>query len=282
MRLTRALLARASGDVQALDQAIGRYITAVAEADTSGLDLTLGASSALLGAALLYGMRPAPALRPVGDRLVASIWDKLGREPPINQGQAVGYLGIAHGWAGYIYSALLWAQATATPPAPPVLERLAELTSLAEGHASDFRVPLVVPGHPLGRGIVRSMDGWCHGQAGHVFLHLLAGRILGAPDHIATASRLGEAAFAGREDFGNLCCGLAGRAYAMLALHRATGDGKWLARAKRLAAHSTRGSVCDRWPNSLYKGRVGLAVVAAELERPELAAMPLFEDEGWP
>ena len=32
---------------------------------------------------------------------------------------------------------------------------------------------------------------------------------------------------------------------------------------------------------SLYRGRVGLGVIAAEVERPELAAMPLFEDEGW-
>lgn len=130
-------------------------------------------------------------------------------------------------------------------------------------------------------GIVKSMDGWRHGQAGHVFLRLLAGRITGESAPIDTAVQLGESAFAGREDFGNLCCGLAGRTYAMLALYRATGERKWLDRARSLSKRAATGSVCDRWPNSLYKGRIGLAVLAAEVERPELAAMPLFEDEGW-
>ena len=35
-------------------------------------------------------------------------------------------------------------------------------------------------------------------------------------------------------------------------------------------------------PLSLYKGDMGLAVLAAELQYPEAAAMPLFEDERWP
>ena len=97
---------------------------------------------------------------------------------------------------------------------------------------------------------------------------------------IDTAIQIGESAFAGREDFGNLWRGLAGRAYAMLALSRATGDRKWADRARSLSKRAATGSVCDRWPNSLHKGRIGLAVLAAEVERPKLAAMPLFEDEG--
>jgi serine/threonine-protein kinase len=33
---------------------------------------------------------------------------------------------------------------------------------------------------------------------------------------------------------------------------------------------------------SLYKGDVGLAVLAADLAAPESACLPLFEAEGWP
>jgi serine/threonine-protein kinase len=162
-----------------------------------------------------------------------------------------------------------------------VLVRLAELDELADGDTRELRVPVAAPGHGLARGTVASMDGWCHGQAGHVFLRILASCVTGSTRELDTAARLGEAAFSGSEEFGNLCCGLAGRAYAMLALHRATDERQWLERARTLAVRAAAGSALDRWPNSLYKGRVGLAVLAAELERPELAAMPIFEDEGW-
>ena len=33
-------------------------------------------------------------------------------------------------------------------------------------------------------------------------------------------------------------------------------------------------------PESLYKGELGIAVLAADLERPEQACMPLFEIES--
>jgi eukaryotic-like serine/threonine-protein kinase len=34
--------------------------------------------------------------------------------------------------------------------------------------------------------------------------------------------------------------------------------------------------------DSLYKGDVGVALLAAELEAPHDACMPLFATEGWP
>ena len=279
--LTRALLGRAIGDTPAVDFAIHRYVETIKGSRTEKLDLTLGLSAALLGSAILYEARPAPALRQVGDKLAATIWEKLGAEPPIAEGQTIGYLGIAHGWAGFIYARLAWARVTATPVPHAVLDRLDQLAELADGEGSQLQLPVVVRGHALGQGMVPWMDGWCHGQAGHVFLRLLASRVLADAGQIEAALRLGEAAFTGSEDFGNLCCGLAGRAYSMMALFRASGDRMWLERARLLSSRAASGTVCDRWPNSLYKGRVGLAVIAAELERPELAAMPLFEGEGW-
>jgi hypothetical protein len=235
----------------------------------------------LLGAALLYGIRPAPALRQLGDQQLQQIWERPDREPPISEGQKLAYLGIAHGWAGYLYAALAWARPTATAPSASVIERLAQLAALAKNDGRVLRMPVVVPGHATARGMVQWMDGWCHGQAGHVFLHLLAGRVLRAQEEVTVAVRHGEAVFAGYEDFGNLCCGLAGRSYALLALYRETGDTAWLRRARTLSARAGPGSVCDRWPNSLYKGRVEIALLATEIERSQLAAMPLFEDEGW-
>lgn len=74
---------------------------------------------------------------------------------------------------------------------------------------------------------------------------------------------------------GDLCCGFAGRAYALLTLHRQTDERHWLARARAIAdpaATSVRADSLRR--NSLYKGDVGVALLAADLQAPEYACMP--------
>ncbi len=157
--LTRALLARAAGNITATDRAIGRYIESVADAETEQLDLTLGKSASLLGAAVLYSARPAPALRRLGDHLVGSVWERLNREPPIAEDENIAYLGIAHGWAGFVYAALAWARATAAPPAPSPLERLAQLGELTLETGSGLRTPITAPGRRMGWGTAQWMDG---------------------------------------------------------------------------------------------------------------------------
>jgi eukaryotic-like serine/threonine-protein kinase len=80
----------------------------------------------------------------------------------------------------------------------------------------------------------------------------------------------------------DLCCGLGGRAYALLALHRASGDEYWLKGARGLVERALRPRVADDpFALSLYKGALGPAVLAAELPTPAVASMPLFEPEGW-
>jgi serine/threonine-protein kinase len=82
---------------------------------------------------------------------------------------------------------------------------------------------------------------------------------------------------------GDLCCGFAGRTYSLLTLYRETGESHWLARARALAeraAGSVRVNSLRR--DSLYKGDVGVALLAADLQAPEYACMPLFDAEGWP
>ena len=79
-----------------------------------------------------------------------------------------------------------------------------------------------------------------------------------------------------------LCCGLAGRAYALLNMYRNTGETRWLDRARDLAMRSAReGNIPAEYPHSLYKGEFGLAVLAADLEQPDQAMMPFFEPMGY-
>lgn len=97
------------------------------------------------------------------------------------------------------------------------------------------------------------------------------------------AQQCGWTAWEATDRFPDLCCGLAGRAYALLALHRVTGDAGWLARARELARRvgapfprTTAGRL------SLYKGALGAALLAQDLESPTRSCHPFFEAEGWP
>jgi serine/threonine-protein kinase len=131
------------------------------------------------------------------------------------------------------------------------------------------------------------MPGWCNGSAGFVFLWTLAHQMLGRTEYGALAAKAGFDVWESESQIGNLCCGFAGQAYALLNLYKHTGDKAWLHRAQAQAEQAAR-SILDMpqggtyqelatRAESLYKGELGVAVLAAELERPELAAMPFFE-----
>jgi serine/threonine-protein kinase len=128
-----------------------------------------------------------------------------------------------------------------------------------------------------------AMPGWCNGSAGLAMLWLEAYRATGEARLLELAELAAWDAWAGRDDpAANLCCGLAGQAYAMFAVARATGDDAWMARARRLVSQAIAVAGEDGATPALFKGIGGLALVQAEAEDPLHARMPLFEAEGWP
>jgi serine/threonine-protein kinase len=69
-----------------------------------------------------------------------------------------------------------------------------------------------------------------------------------------------------------LCCGTAGRAYALLNLYKHTGATEWLSRARHLENHAAAQAVAtSARTNSLWKGELGVAVLIADLSSPENA-----------
>ena len=128
------------------------------------------------------------------------------------------------------------------------------------------------------------MSGWCNGSAGFVFLWLLAYEQFGVSGYARLATGAAWSTWDGDAEYSpDLCCGLAGRAYALLAMHRHTGDREWLTRATVLAERAvavSTGAAAE--VTSLYKGSLGTALLSADLEHPERARLPLFEHEGWP
>ena len=124
---------------------------------------------------------------------------------------------------------------------------------------------------------------WCNGTAGFVHLWLIAERVLGDEGYRELAYGAARDALGPMESGVDLCCGLSGRAYALLALHRASGDEFWLGAARKLAFRALRPRILDApFALSLYKGAVGPVVLAQELREPVTASMPLFESENWP
>lgn len=274
----RALVAHGRGDAAARDAAVAGFVDEVRR-PCAALDLRLGQAGGLLGAALLVsalGREASGDLAAAGREKAQLLVRRLAGLAPIAADRAIGYLGMAHGWGGLLYALLVWSEVTGDPPPRWAQRRLAELAALGErcGRGTRWRRRADSPEPP------RYFPSWCNGAAGLVHLWALAHRVYGGQRWLELA---GESAWNAWEEgdpsTAHLCCGLTGRAYGLLSCYKATGDGAWLARARRLAEAAVRaareghgGAV-----HSLFRGRLGTAVLIVDLERPAAASMPFFE-----
>ena len=291
LHVVRALIARAMGDVVTMQYAIDAFVIAAAR-PTRNIDLTLGTSGLLLGAALLLESLPdsdlvePSALVSLGGTLALRLERSLRKEPAIGTTGTLRSFGIAHGWAGYLYALLRWQQASGHSAGTNTARWLHELALRAEPDGRGLHWRWVDNGAPTGAH--GYMPGWCNGSAGFVHLWLTAGDVLGAAHYadLAAGAAWNTWECDDGADYVDLCCGLSGRGYALLATYRATGDAAWLHRARALAARAVSfESDEDIWAGggtSLYKSPLGAALLAEEIERPDMARMPLFESEGWP
>ncbi len=274
----RALIAHARGDINSLDAAAGQFLEC-SQAQTNRIDLTLGRGSTLIALSLLTeAVGPRPSLIGFGNELLESVWDRLDSYASIDECKEVDYLGLAHGWAGFLYSSLRWANASGVAPYGGIRDRLEQLADFGDpGPNGGLLWPWSVS-RPN-----EQMQGWCNGLAGFVFLWTLAHRTYGDSRYLDFARRTAvEVAAAPPAGF-TLCCGAAGQAYALLNLFRHTQDDRWLHDARKLAELGVGEALKAEalgdagMPLSLYKGDVGLAVLTEHLQCPERSAMPFFE-----
>jgi len=275
-----ALIARASGNTVRQEQAIAKFLEC-ARRPAAGLDITLGRSSTLLGAAILLDAASdgasATSLRAFGDDALAEIWRSLDAMKPVG-GEDLDYLGIAHGWAGFLYATLQWCVAAGTPVPRNVERRLDELARLALAAGRGLEWPWIL----RQQGETPTMPGWCNGSCGYVFLWTLAHRVFQSPRYLDLAVGAGWNSWEAPDPASSLCCGLAGRGYALLNLYRHLNESAWLERARILCARGALASGSHReYPHSLYKGELAIAVLTSDLEDPEWGRMPFFEPAGY-
>ena len=284
VHLVRALIARAAGNPGELTAAVGGFV-AESRQPCANRDVTLGRCGTVLGCALLLEAQrdaaeaPAEPLLTLGSERLAAIWDEVGRFPALEGCEQWANLGVAHGWAGLLYTTLRWHGVSGEELPGQFGDRLAQLRGCARPAGRGLSIPWRERVEHDG-----AMPGWCNGSAGLVHLGCLAYRMLGEDADLALAEGAAWDAWEAGGGLADLCCGLAGRAYALLALHRVSGDATWLRRAGIMAHDAARTAPAQRGPehprHSLYKGELGLALLLTDLERPETACMPLFEQEG--
>lgn len=262
-----ALISHALGDVVSEDEAVDRFASSIV-VPSAEIDLTVGGAGALLACATLLEIRPGDdAIRTLGETLMADIW---------GEDRDVRYLGIAHGWAGVIFATMRWCRATERPITAEAVLRLDELAGLGDTDGRGMRWPLRrgTPGHnPL-------VGGWCHGSAGYVFLWTLAYDLLGHSAHLGLAESAAWNVWETPHATANACCGLTGQAYALLNLYRHVNAREWLDRARELAVRAATATQADGLLDSLYKGQVGVALLASDMTQPDHACMPFFESEA--
>ena len=269
-----AMIAAAMGDPFTRGNAIRAFLRA-SNRPCEQIDLTLGRSGSLLAAAMLLrisdDLREAAALRAFGAETMDAVWQKLDAMPSIETAEGM-YLGMAHGWAGYLYAAMRWCEASGDALPPRLAERLDELAAVRtrKGRGAFWRIRTGGPSAEI-------MPGWCNGSAGQVFLFTLGHRLLGDAKWLELAELSAWNNWEEPCGAPTLCCGSAGRAYALLNLYKHTGATEWLSRARQLANHAVSALSSSQRHYALWKGELGVAVLIADLASPENALMPFFE-----
>ena len=280
----RAFLAHARDDAYSQSLALREFVDLSDAVKEQKLDFAFGKcgsltlASNLLNVASYHPFVDTGLLREFGAKLEGSIFSDLAlltnnwdKECNLD-----GFLGAAHGWAGYLYSILKW-HGTVGEAVP------LEFACLLE--------KLSTYGVPIGRGISWPrqlpsnnpvyLSSWCNGSAGFVHLWVAAHRVLKDERWLNLAESSAWACWdATHEAGGDLCCGTSGRAYAMLELYRATGNRDWYERAVSLARHAI-GAIQQFTPLGigLYKGLIGVLVLCSDLMSDSQGSMPFFGDE---
>ena len=282
----QALISHAMGDMVSLQAAATAFVDA-SGADCKNLDVTLGRCGTLIGCSLLLETMPvnplldtAPLIQ-LGNDVARRVSDELGSLPAIAECYDFPFLGIAHGWAGVLYATMRWCQASNQEVPTALRSRLEQLADCGEPHGSGIRWRRKVR-REYRKDPNEYMVGWCNGSAGFIHLWTLAHRVFADQRYLTLVERAARNSWEQADTLGNLCCGLAGQAYALLNFYKHTGDREWLVRAWKLADRAAVGVFPSGFSRSLYNGQLGVGLLVGELSRPQEACMPLFEAERGP
>ncbi len=280
----QALIAHAMADRQTQFQAVKEFL-AFADQPCECIDLTLGKSGVLIGACILFEINSDDQmLEKFGDQLADEIWQEIILLPPIQEEKTICYLGMAHGWAGILYSLMRWWKVRGDRFPLGFYNRLEQLAALGVTSGDGLQWPRIYDVNKIFQ--AEDFDqSWCNGTSGMLFLWVLAYQCDKNDKWLNIAKYAANNIISSRSHINQLCCGRAGQIYALLELYQETQDQELLSEiqilAKALQQNADNSFLANEYRFSLYKGEIGQALMLEELSCPDQASMPFFARQKW-
>ncbi|MBI5246045.1 MAG: protein kinase [Elusimicrobia bacterium] len=259
------LIAEASDMASSREQALMRVSSTIEPALRSSSDLFLGLPGWLAMATILAKRMEDPR---------ALSWAGIAGQTLLDRTRTDGYgdsgLGLAHGRSGVLFSLIQWAR-TAGVELPPSVKnetlRIAEPVLSGAAHPREagpwFRAEL--------RGTL------CNGLPGLALFLSRAYEHYG-DETLLAAARAAITASGPHSDHTNVCCGIAGRAYALLSVARVDPSGPWRDLALKLCLRALENPYSRPWPYGLLKGAPGIVCLALDmLDTDTTPACPFLE-----
>jgi eukaryotic-like serine/threonine-protein kinase len=277
VHLVQCLISSCKGDHLSLYRSMDQFILSAKE-PCDKIDLACGKAGLLVGFAILFkdmsSIRnfDAKSIIISANTIMDELWKNIDQFPQVKKATEVDYLGIAHGWSGLLYATLYWCSVSGQILPKHFMDRVEQLENcFIEKNAMIY--------WPIKNDDPQTWPGWCNGNSGQVFFWSLLYKYSMDEKYLDIAERTARYIIQDKSSRNyNLCCGMAGQAYALLNLHNLTGEKIYIEHALGLKQGILEiiASPSERI-NSLYKSTPGAGVLFCELERSALARMPLFE-----
>lgn len=267
IHFVRALIASTLDDVAGQRQAVEHFLSLTRSSPGMPLELLLGISGQLLGTAHLCLVSNDVRLKETGERLYQALLKK--------RWNGVRYHGFAHGWGGIYFSLLEWSRVSGSALPEWFWPSLRLFAKVGVWCGNSVRWPVRNDGTAK-----TYMCSWCNGTPGLAMLWARAYELSGDASFLSVARGCGREILENTEGVAHLCCGLAGRSYALLTLSRLEPHLPWRTGALRLAMKAMREERLEHWRSSLFKGKAGLLCLALDLLGPGPTSFPCVERDS--
>jgi len=188
-------------------------------------------------------------------------------------------LGIAHGIAGQLYVVLKWYEYRQIKVSSKFFMQLDKLIALTIPYGSG----ICIPWRSEEQQNFHTISGWCNGSAGIAMLLCDVVKITQERKYLPIIEKFIWHCWEDNTTAPNLCCGLSGRAYALAYYGHLSKNPIWQTRAQYLADKAIESNYTvnpeDMPTHSLYKGQLGIALMALEIASTSQISMPFFASE---
>ncbi len=215
------------------------------------------------------------------EKILTPILKRKGLLQQFTLEPSVTNLGIAHGIGGNLYILLRWFNYKKITLQKQFFDQLNFVIQKEIPQGCGVCIPWQTK---EGENVFHTMSGWCNGSAGILMLLCEVAKVSNQEKYLNDAEQFAWNCWEDMATVPNLCCGLAGRAYALSSYSQATNNNVWHERALKLMSQAIeQGELIDteQMPmHSLYKGQLGVALAFTEIATNKAYSMPFFGREN--